>query len=590
MTADQIYIGIGLTLALAVGSQILASRLHVPSLIVLLPVGFVAGWLTDDINPNKLLGASFQPLVSLSVAVILYDAGLGLDLDKLRDHTRRVVVRLITLGVPITFVVAASVAAPLLAMSRRSALMLGAILLVSGPTVIGPLLDTVRPNERLRRILTWEGSLIDPVGGLLGAVVFHAVTTDTGHAAGHQIGQFVESIAIGVVGGGVGVAVLWLTLCKLRLGEILGTSVQLAAVVLVAALCDMIRPDTGLIAGIAMGIAVANIDAFDAPTRRPFFEVLVRLIIGVLFISISATVTPQSVRHLLLPTLALVAILVLAVRPVISVLSALGTDLSRGERAFIAWMDPRGIVAAATASTFSAEMVAKGIGGAEKILPSTFLVIVITVTLYGLTARPLARRLHVTRPTATRPLIVGSAPWVVELGLTLKATGIQVLLWAELERDRANIAAAGLDLAPDELIADATGKGAALEGVTMVLLLSDEDGFNALAATLVQGGDGGPVYRLASSRDAVGATPVYAGGDVLFGTALTRDLVARRHDAGARIVLGPRLDPVPPGHDLLFRIRKDGSLVPVTAETTPAAEPGDTTILLAPDRDWAAAH
>ena len=179
MTTNQILIGVGLILVLAVGAQVLASRLRIPAIIVLLPAGFIAGALTSDVNPERLLGPAFEPLVSLSVAVILYDAGLGLDLRKLRGHVRTVVIRLIILGVLITWVLAASVAAPLLGMSRGAAVMLGIILVVSGPTVVGPLLRFVRPAERLQQVLIWEGSLIDPVGGILGALVFHAVIAST---------------------------------------------------------------------------------------------------------------------------------------------------------------------------------------------------------------------------------------------------------------------------------------------------------------------------------------------------------------------------------------------------------------------------
>ena len=124
--------------------------------------------------------------MSLSVAVILYDAGLSLDLRKLKGHTRKVVIRLIVLGVLITTVLAASVAAPLLGMSRGAALMLGIILVVSGPTVVGPLLSFVRPTERVQQILIWEGSLIDPVGGILGALVFNAVIASTRRGPGRE--------------------------------------------------------------------------------------------------------------------------------------------------------------------------------------------------------------------------------------------------------------------------------------------------------------------------------------------------------------------------------------------------------------------
>jgi NhaP-type Na+/H+ or K+/H+ antiporter len=194
---------------------------------------------------------------------------------------------------------------------------------------------------------------------------------------------------------------------------VLGTSAQLAVVVAVAAGCDAVRDDSGLIAAIFMGLALANRREFDIPDRRPFFETLVQLIIGVLFISISATVTPASLRHLVLPTLVLVAALVVVARPVAAFAATMRTDLEKRERAFIGWMAPRGIVAAATASTFTAGLVAKGIGGASKILPATFVVIVATVTLYGLTAAPVARLLRVGRPARTRPLLVGGDQWVI---------------------------------------------------------------------------------------------------------------------------------------------------------------------------------
>ncbi|MFZ0189538.1 MAG: cation:proton antiporter [Streptosporangiaceae bacterium] len=582
MTTNQILTGVGLILALAVGSQVLASRLRIPAIIVLLPAGFVAGALTSDVNPQNLLGPAFEPLVSLSVAVILYDAGLSLDMRKLKGHTRKVVIRLIVLGVLITTALAASVAAPLLGMSRGAALMLGIILVVSGPTVVGPLLNFVRPTERLQQVLIWEGSLIDPVGGILGALVFHAVSASTSKGPGSQLGQFAASVGVGVAGGVIGTALLWLLLRKLRLGEVLGTNAQLAAVIAVAAACDVIREDTGLLAAIFMGLALANRRGFDIPSRRPFFETLVQLIIGVLFISISATVTPQSLRHLLLPTLGLVAVLVLVARPIIAFASTLRTDLTKGERAFIGWMAPRGIVAAATASTFGAGLVAKGIGGAAKILPVTFVVIVATVTLYGLTAALAARRLGVSRPGRTRPLLVGGAAWVIDLGRALQSAGLEVVMWAGLDQQREQIRRAGLELAPGELLAAATGRGARLEGITAVLLLTDEDDFNALASVLLTETVEGCVYRLAPPQRSHGVVAPYTTGHILFATDMTRPAVTERYQDGARIVVHGTDGVLPAGQDLLFIVRADGQLAAVTQTSRPAPQPGDTLVCLGP--------
>jgi NhaP-type Na+/H+ or K+/H+ antiporter len=582
VTANQILIGVGLILVLAVGSQVLASRLRLPAIIVLLPAGFVAGALTTDVDPQRLLGPAFEPLVSLSVAVILYDAGLSLDLRKLKGHTRKVVIRLIVLGVLITWAVAAALAAPLLGMSRGAAVMLGIILVVSGPTVVGPLLSFVRPTERLQQVLIWEGSLIDPVGGILGALVFHAVVASTHRGLGSQLGQFALSIAVGLAGGVVGTALLWVLLRRLRLGEVLGTTAQLAAVIGVAAACDAAREDAGLLAAIFMGLALANRRGFDIPARRPFFETLVQLIIGVLFISISATVTPQSLRHLLLPTLALVAVLVLAARPIAAFAATARTDLSKGERAFIGWMAPRGIVAAATASTFGAGLVAKGIGGAARILPVTFVVIVATVTLYGLTATTAARRLRVGRPARTRPLLVGGDVWVVALGLALRSAGLDVLMWAGLDRQREQIRQAGLELAPGELLAAATGRGARLEGITAVLLLTDEDDFNALASVLLAESVEGNVYRLAPPQRSHGVVAPYTTGQILFGDGMTRPAVSGRYQDGARIVAHRGDGLLPAGQDLLFLVRADGQLAAVTQAGTPTPQGGDTMVSLGP--------
>jgi NhaP-type Na+/H+ or K+/H+ antiporter len=393
-----------------------------------------------------------------------FDAGLGLDLRRLQGHTRRVVRRLIALGVPVTWAFATISAALLLGMSKQVAVMLGAILVVSGPTVVGPLLNFVRPTERMQRVLIWEGSLIDPVGAILGALVFHAVVASSPGRLAAGIGQFLASVAIGLAGGVIGTALLWLLLQRLRLAEVLGTQATIATVVAVAAACDIVRDDTGLIAAMVVGLGLANLPGFDIAARRPFFETVIQLIIGVLFISIPATVTPDSLQGLVLPTLGLVAVLVLLARPLVALASTLWTDLSTGERGFIGWMAPRGIVAASTASTFSVTLVAKGIGGADHILPVTFLVIVMTVTLYGLTAAPAAGLLGVMRPARTRPLLVGGLPWVVDLGRALRSAGLDVLMWAGLQEQRDEISRAGLELAPGELLAAATSRGAELEG------------------------------------------------------------------------------------------------------------------------------
>jgi NhaP-type Na+/H+ or K+/H+ antiporter len=584
VTSNQVLLGAGLIMVLAVGSQVLASRLRIPALIILLPAGFTAGALTTSVNPERLLGAAFQPLVSLAVAVILYDSGLALDFGKLRGHTRRVVRVLIWIGVPVTWAFGAVCARLLLGMPAGTALMLGAILVVSGPTVVGPLLGFIRPVARLQRVLAWEGSLIDPVGGILGAVVFHSVVASTSRAPVHGAAQFLFSVSVGVLGGGIGTGLLWLCLCKLDLGEVLGTSAQLACVVAVAAGCDIVRDDAGLIAAVGMGLAVANLHGFSISARRPFFETLVQLIIGLLFVSISATVTPTSLRPVILPTAGLVIVLVVAARPLAAFLATVRTDLARNERQFIGWMAPRGIVAAATATTFGTELTARHVGGAAKILPVTFLVIVATVALYGLTAVPVARYLGVTRPARSCPLLVGSEPWVIDLARALRSAGLPVLMWASQQAQRDQISGAGMDLVPGALLASAAWQGAELEGITTVLLLTGEDDFNALACTILAGNRETSVYRLAPRQPIRHEYAGLIGGDTLFAADLTSETVVNRYDRGARSITLAAGEPVPAEAgevSLLFVIHPDGVLDPVTKTVPPQPQAGDTLVLLA---------
>ncbi|MEW2403180.1 cation:proton antiporter [Streptomyces sp. NPDC046862] len=590
MTTDDILFGVGLTFVLAVGSQLAAARLRIPALIILLPAGFIAGALTDDIHPDQLLGPAFSPLVSLAVALILYDAGLGLDPRKLRGHTRRTVFRLIVLGVALSWVTVSLLAVPWLGMSGDAAVMLGAILVVSGPTVVGPLLAFVRPADRPQTILSWEGSLVDPLGATLGALVFAAILDGSGNKTiGYQVLQFLASVGVGLAGAAVGTALLWLMLTRIRPDGALGTVGQLGTVVAVAAACDIARDDSGLIAAIIMGLVVAHLPGVDIPDQHPFSETLVKLIIGLLFVSISSTVTPASLHHVVLPTLGIVAVLVLVIRPLAVWLATLGSGLKRGERGFIAWMDPRGIVAAANASTFSAGLVTAGVGGASKILPATFLTIAATVTLYGLTAVPVARRLGATRPARARPLLVGGDPWAVDLGLALRSSGLEVLMWVGSEEQRGHVREAGLELAPGELLAAATGRGARLEGITAVLLLTDEDDFNALASMVLARDGGVQVYRLGARSSSHGIVAPYGRGETLLAPDLTRLAMAQRHAQGARIVTR-RIDDaagtLPAQHDLLLLVRSGGRLVPADGSGAPASpQPDDIAVLLGPAPD-----
>jgi hypothetical protein len=193
-----------------------------------------------------------------------------------------------------------------------------------------------------------------------------------------------------------------------------------------------------------------------------------------------------------------------------------------------------------------------------------------------------ARRLHVTRPARTRPLLVGGDPGVIDLARALRSAGLDVLMWAASDEQRGLIKQAGLDIMPGELLAAATSRGAELEGITAVVLLTDEDDFNALAATLLAANPDTRVYRLAPRHPTHGVVAPFSGGDTVFAPTLTRENVSTRYNSGARIITQVAGGSIQPGSDILFLIDPDGRLTPATTSRPPTPQPGGTLVLLGP--------
>jgi len=313
VSADEVLLGIGLVVVLGVGAQLLASALRLPSIVVLLPVGFLAGIATDDVDPDVLLGDLFQPVVAVGVGLILFEAGLRLSLDELRGGVRSAVGRLLLVGTAVTW---AGVTVTLLYVAdlgRGAAVMIGAILIVSGPTVVMPLLGFIRPTGRVRSVLKWEGILIDPIGALIGVVVFHILLQGAGGGnLATDAGQIVLSLGAGLLVGAVGALALMLLLgATERTAPSQGVMATLMVVIGAVVAGDLLRDDAGLVATTVMGVVLANQRRLDVDRILEFQETFGQLLIGVLFVLLAASVAPQEVEDVLLDGLVLIAVLVL---------------------------------------------------------------------------------------------------------------------------------------------------------------------------------------------------------------------------------------------------------------------------------------
>ena len=467
LSQSQTLFQLGLVGVLAAAAPLIAQVLRLPSILVLLALGFGAGAI-GAINPNALLGENLvSATVSIAVGIILFDGGLSLNLRKMTGSGRSVVRRLVSIGILTTWAVGTVAAFLLFHLSWEIAILLGAILVVSGPTVVGPLLSFIRPTKSVNSVLMWEGTFADPLGATLGVLVYSAVIAR--HASvGGSIAQFLLSIGIGASFGIAGAVLVlaWTAWFKPNQSQaVIGTLMFVVAVVVGA---DLLRDDTGLITGLVMGMIISNrprgiepqgLAIESAKLARAWREriaTLTTFLIGTLFIILSAQVSPHEIAEIGWVSLAFIAVLVLVGRPLAVALSTLGSALQIRERAFIAWMAPRGIVAAATSSTFALGLSNAGIGGAEKLVPITFIVIVVTALIYGLSGAPVARALGVARTGPGGVLLVGATTVGRAIGRALKARGLTVVLWTVSDERVRAAEADGLIVYRGDPTADAT--------------------------------------------------------------------------------------------------------------------------------------
>ena len=410
---------------LGVGAQWIATRLKIPAILLLLAAGLAAGgfgWL----EPDELLGDLLFPVVSMGVGLLLFEGGLGLHRSELGSW-RGVLVRLLSVGVVITFVVATIAAATIGGLPLGPAAVFGAIMTVTGPTVIIPLLRQTRLRPRVARVLRWEGIWIDAIGATLAIVVLEVVVLE-GQGLVRTAGEVLTTT---VVGSGIGLltamALAW-ALGHRLVPDHLQNPVIIAAVLAAFAVANHWREEAGLFAATVMGIALAN--QRRAPVRHvvEFQEAIGVLLIGSIFIVLGARVELDSIEQNALPALGVLAVLALAARPLAVLASTVRSTLSRPERMYLAGVAPRGIVAASVSALFGLKLEEAGVEGGDDLAALTFVVVALTVVVYGLGAKPLAKRLRLTVPEPTGVALIGARPWVVALGECLQRVDVQVLV------------------------------------------------------------------------------------------------------------------------------------------------------------------
>ena len=469
-------------LVAGVAAQWIAWRTRLPAILFLLLLGILAGPVSGVLDPDTLFGDLLFPGVSLAVAVILFEGALTLRLEEIRG-LEDVVRNLVTVGALVTLGVVSAAAHFAVGLAPGIALLFGALVVVTGPTVIVPMLRTVRPTEAVANTLRWEGIVIDPVGALLAVLVFQAVAA--GYAEDHGgslLFTFASTVGVGTAIGFAAGRGLALALRRHALPEYLHNAVTLAVVAGAFTVSDGLRHESGLLAVTVMGMTMANTRGAPIDDILDFKESLSLLLISVLFITLAARLDPDHLLTLGPAALILLAVVMFIARPLAVLISTFRSKLSWPERILIAWIGPRGIVAAAVSAAFALRLEALGVEEAALLVPLTFVVIIGTVIVQGLTSGPLAKMIGVMEPEPRGVLLVGAHPLARKLGLALRDSGFRVLLCDASWEAVAEARMAGLPTFYGSPVSEAADRHLDLVGIGRLMALSPSAQMNALAA------------------------------------------------------------------------------------------------------------
>jgi len=468
--------------ALGIAAQWVAWRLKIPAIIMLAAFGLIAGPGLGLIDPSEEFGAFLMPVVSLCVAIILFEGGLSLQLNELKE-TATGVRRLVYAGAPLAWITCSLCARYIGGLEWAVSLVFGAIMVVTGPTVIMPMLRQAGLNRRTASYLKWEGIINDPLGALLAVLVFQfflfqqsgSAWTDVLSGIGLAL---LSSLVLGGLGG-------WAIGKAMRAGmvpEYLKSPIMLGLVLVVFEITNLIQHEAGLLAVTIMGVVVGNLNLPGIGDLRRFKEYITIMLVSVVFVSLTADLDVGSLNEIRWRGVALIFAVMFLARPVTIMLATIGTDVTFKERLLLSWIAPRGIVAAATAGLMGPGLVEAGYS-AEVLLPLVFAVIFATVFSHGLTLNWLSAKLGLSSRHRDGVLLVGASPWTVELAQTLKDLGVNVLLadtsWHNLRPARL----AGIPVFYGEILSEFAEESLEIAHIRTVLAATSNDAYNALVCT-----------------------------------------------------------------------------------------------------------
>ncbi len=581
--------------ALGIGAQWIAWRTGWPAIVLMLAAGFLAGPVLGLFDPEETFGPLLEPMIGIGVALILFEGGLSLDFRELR-HSGSAVWRLATIGVIIGWALGAVAGYYVAGIVWPVAILFGGILVVTGPTVVLPLLRQSSVQTRPASILKWEAIVNDPTGALA-AVIAYEYFRKVAEAPGASLFEVVPPLIVAaVLSGLIGYAAAWLIAYLFPRGavpEYLKVPVLFSMVIAVFVVSNMIEHEAGLVAVTVMGIALANMDVSSLRSIHPFKENIAVLLVSGIFILLSASLNYDDLQYLNWRFGAFLLVLLFFVRPATVLISLLGSPIPWNERLFVAWIAPRGIVLVAISGLFALRLNELGYGDGNVLIGLSFAVVVATIVAHGFTVDIAAKLLKVRGTSRPGLLIAGSTSWTIALAKQMHALKTPVIIvdssWQRLAAARRE----GLHFYHGEILNEATEHNLDLNPYQVLVAATENEAYNALVCNEFAHEIGrDSVYQLGEAvDDDRRALPVSLRGRALFESGFGVGEVEQRQQEGwtfrrtklteeftiddAREKLGDQ------AHMLLL-LRENGTMRFFTHAAKPEPRAGDIVITYSP--------
>lgn len=423
MDATIALVSIGI---LSITCQFIAHKVKLPAILFLLLAGIVLGPLTQTLSADALFGDLLFPIVSLAVAIILFEGALTLKFSDISGHGK-MVRNLCSLGVLITWLIVTPTAYYFLEIPLGLAALIGAIVTVTGPTVIVPMLRTVRPSAKVSSILRWEGIIIDPIGALFAVLIFEYILTQQ-NAVSHTLYAFGITVMSGLVLGSLSGYCLGLALRHKLIPHYLQNAATLTLILGAFAASNAFAHESGLLTVTIGGMILANMKNVDVSDILEFKETLSVLLISGLFILLATRMDFGAIANIGMGAIVVVLVVMFVARPISVFISGAGMALSLNEKLLLSWIAPRGIIAAAVSALFALKLEAQGYPQAEVLVPMIFIIIIVTVVVQSLTSAHVAKWLGLRSAHPNGVFLFGASQFSRALAYELNRNEIPCVL------------------------------------------------------------------------------------------------------------------------------------------------------------------